>query len=112
MQTKNRNHVVSTGHTKHGFFNPVIVTAALSLCLPFGGAYGQSADAAPDSTGTSRTESQTPADLTVTQALHASRISRNSREHWSPWGSAIAPGTANTAAGSPRSSGVRRSLWR
>ncbi|WP_254617178.1 hypothetical protein [Burkholderia metallica] len=69
MQTKTRNHVVSTAHTKHGSVSLVTVMAALCLCLPFGAAHGQPADAPPGSTGTSRIESQSPASLAVTQAL-------------------------------------------
>lgn len=69
MQTKNRIHVVSTAHTRHGFVNPLAVVTALSLCLPFGGAHGQSADAPPDGSGASHVESRSPANLTVTQAL-------------------------------------------
>ncbi|MGU4703698.1 hypothetical protein K6L09_44355, partial [Burkholderia cepacia] len=69
MQTKNRIHVVSTAHTRHGFVSPLAVVTALSLCLPFGGAHGQSADAPPDGSGASHVESRSPASLTVTQAL-------------------------------------------
>ena len=69
MQVKNGNHVASTGRTRRGFFRPVTVMAALSLCLPFGGAHGQPADAPPNSTGASQVESRTEASLTVTQAL-------------------------------------------